>query len=241
MTINWSEKLDKFGRRFLQHFGVDPDWLPTASNAVCDIVKSDPASVVAFMESDPKGSIIAVSRLAVACQMAVYDRVGGPEGDREPKGLRRHWYHWYKVNFALPLSLALGENPNDPKWGLNWAGRLSQTYGWYVDRKGATYTDLWVKDASRMMQIFGTELFPRANIIICVEKDSLFDDFVAASRAIGAKALISGKGKSSKAAIEKLLRRIQEPSMPPSHTIFAPRLVVRDTCGAPVESVPLPT
>ena len=67
-----------------------------------------------------------------------------------------------------------------------------------------------------------------------------FDD-IATSAYVGLTTLRQPMYDMGKLAIEKLLRRIQEPSMPPSHTIFAPRLVVRDTCGAPVESVPLPT
>lgn len=57
-----------------------------------------------------------------------------------------------------------------------------------------------------MMRGFWDQLFNGANIAVAVEKDSLFGDFVTAAQALGAKALISGKGKQSKAATEKLLR-----------------------------------
>lgn len=69
-----------------------------------------------------------------------------------------------------------------------------------------TYKDLWVEDASRMMKMSADELFRHAHIVVAVEKDSLFADFDVAARSLGARAIISGKGKSSKAAIEKMLR-----------------------------------
>jgi LacI family transcriptional regulator len=36
-----------------------------------------------------------------------------------------------------------------------------------------------------------------------------------------------------KLATEKLLRRLREPETPPSHTVFAPQLIVRETSGGP--------
>jgi hypothetical protein len=57
-----------------------------------------------------------------------------------------------------------------------------------------------------MMSTYYETLFGGCHIIIAVEKDSLFADFTAAAKALGAKSVYSGKGKSSKAAIEKLLR-----------------------------------
>ncbi len=69
-----------------------------------------------------------------------------------------------------------------------------------------TYRDLWVEDASRMIARTHGELFLKSHIIIAVEKDSLFGDFEAAAKSLGATCIISGKGKSSKAAIEKMLR-----------------------------------
>lgn len=69
-----------------------------------------------------------------------------------------------------------------------------------------TYKDLWVEDASRMMARAQGELFKNSHIVVAVEKDSLFSDFEQAAKALGATCIISGKGKSSKAAIEKMLR-----------------------------------
>lgn len=61
-----------------------------------------------------------------------------------------------------------------------------------------------------------------------------FDD-IATSAYVGLTTLRQPMYEMGKLAIEKLLRRLADPDMPPSHTIFAPRLVVRDSSGAPVE------
>lgn len=167
-----------------------------------------------------------MSRLAVICQMEVYDRESGPDGDGQRKGLRRQWYTWYKTRFAQPYhkEIAPGKEFN----GTGWAGRMSQTYGWLVDNLDVTYRDLWVDDASRMMERtlgysgeqyrkalelyaehtppLHQKLFENFHIIVAVEKDSLYADFRAAARALGASVLVSGKGKMSKAATERFLR-----------------------------------
>lgn len=58
-----------------------------------------------------------------------------------------------------------------------------------------------------------------------------FDD-IATSAYVGLTTLRQPMYEMGKLAIEKLLRRLHDPQTPPSHTIFAPRLVVRDTSGA---------
>jgi hypothetical protein len=138
--------------------------------------------------------------------MVVFDATSGPEGDNKPKALRRAWYAYFKTRFAQPFSAGLGEDLQSERWGLNWAGRLSTTYAKLVDREDVTYRELWVEDASRMMEKFHGSLFNQCNIVVAVEKDSLFADFTTAAQALGARTVYSGKGKSSKAAIEKLLR-----------------------------------
>jgi hypothetical protein len=87
-----------------------------------------------------------------------------------------------------------------------WSQLISITYAEFVDKLDVTYKDLWIKDASRMVEHLHERLFKEANIVLAVEKDSLFEDFIEPARRIGASAVYSGKGKSSKAAIEKLLR-----------------------------------
>jgi hypothetical protein len=142
--------------------------------------------------------------------MAVYDHNDGPDGDGKPKGLRRQWYSWFKTRFAQPFSAQLAAHGDEKEMdgfdGTGWAGRLSTVYGALVDSKNVTYRDLWVDDASRMMDRNWQALFNGCHIIIAVEKDSLFADFKAGSKALGAISLVSGKGKQSKAATEKLLR-----------------------------------
>lgn len=210
MSHKWSSKLDDFGRSLLRRLGEDPDRLPTHYNPVTRELATNP-DFVSEIESMTGFSRIGLSRVATVCQMAIFDREGGPEGDRKGKALRRHWYAWYKTDFAQPFARQIGDVERNASGVLEiddraWAGRLSQTYGGFVDNENLTYRELWVDDASRMMERFHNKLFRGLNLLIAVEKDSLFSDFRAAAKALGATTVYSGKGKSSKAAIEKVLR-----------------------------------
>ena len=209
MSIEWSERLSAFGRNLLFELGEDPSWLPTDHNPITRALKDE-----GFVDThqDMKGfSRIALSRVATVCQMVVFDAEGGPEGDGKPKALRRHWYQWYKTKFAQPLAMQLGDYHTNGQGvpeinDIAWTQRLSQTYAYFVDTGKVTYKDLWVEDASRMMEQNWETLFSGCHIILAVEKDSLLADFLPAAKAIGARSAYSGKGKSSKAAIEKCLR-----------------------------------
>jgi hypothetical protein len=207
--MNWSNLLDSFGRDLLRKLGEDPDYLPTHYNPITNALKEpDFVGQLKEMEGFTR---VALSRVATICQMVIYDERGGPEGDGKPKALRRHWYSWYKGDFAQPLAFALGDTEINGQGieemkDIAWTQRLSNTYADFVDGGQVTYKDLWVEDASRMMDQNWERLFKTCHIILAVEKDSLFSDFAGASKALGAVSLYSGKGKSSKAATEKLLR-----------------------------------
>ncbi len=210
MNTNWYGHLDEFGRQLLDVIpGAYDAFHSATSNPVSDALK-DPTFVETY-QNLPGFSRMAVCRAAVLCQMQVFDRIGGPEGDRRPKALRRHWYSYFKSEVAQPLGMQMGDFTVNSQ-GIkelkdeDWSSRLSQVYAELVDSKIVTYRDLWVDDASRMFDTTYGKLYRGLNLLICVEKDSLFADFKAAARAIGATALYSGKGKSSKAAIEKVLR-----------------------------------
>jgi len=209
--MDWAALLSEFGVRLLDRLGINVRWdsLPTDSNPITDAL-AEGDFVERFGEMDGF-SRASVSKVATVCQMAVFDATGGPEGDGQPKALRRHWYQWYKTKFAQPFAQQLGDVTRNAQGVLEmkdlaWTGRLSQTYAWFVDNTDATYRDLWVEDASRMMASTYEALFEGCHIIVAVEKDSLFADFKGPAAALGARAVYSGKGKSSKAAIEKLLR-----------------------------------
>ncbi|OZC01583.1 LacI family DNA-binding transcriptional regulator [Rubricoccus marinus] len=60
-----------------------------------------------------------------------------------------------------------------------------------------------------------------------------FDD-VASSAYVGLTTLRQPMVEMGTLATELLLRRMSEPDTPPSHTVFVPRLVVRETTGGPV-------
>lgn len=57
-----------------------------------------------------------------------------------------------------------------------------------------------------------------------------FDD-VDASAYVGLTTLRQPMAEMGRLATEKLLRRLSDPSAPPSHAVFAPRLIVRETTG----------
>lgn len=209
---NWTSMLDEFGKGILRALGHDPDWLSGTQNAITDALAADADKFLALAQAIPGFSRTALSRVATICQMAVYDHQNGPENDGKRKALRRHWYAWYKTAFAQPLAFAIGdvkENAQGIKEmdDLAWTARLSETYAAFVDSRAVTYEDLWVEDASRMHRGFWNTLFDGCHILVCVEKDSLFEDFANAAQALGAQALYSGKGKSSKAGIERILRQ----------------------------------
>lgn len=204
----FNDLMGDYGRRVMTLLGAE--WYDgDGPNPITEAIRQGRGDEL--VNGTPGGSEIQLSIAASCAQMMKLNREQGPEGDGKPKALRRHWYSWYKAEFAQPLALALGQfeitgagvkQMDDRKW----SSLLSKTYGRLVDTGQVTYTDLWVEDASRMMRGFWEQLFSDANIAVAVEKDSLFGDFVAAAQALGAKALISGKGKQSKAATEKMLR-----------------------------------
>jgi hypothetical protein len=201
--------MDEFGKRLLAAIGGEDDFFSGSRNPVSDALKDE--NFVETYKDLPGFNRRAVCRVAILCQMAVYDRMGGPEGDRQPKGQRRHWYSYFKSEVAQPFAMQLGDYQVNGQGikeinDVDWSSRLSTIYGELVDSGSITYKDLWIEDASRMFDKMWQALFEGLHLLICVEKDSLFADFKAASEALGAKALYSGKGKSSKAAIEKVLR-----------------------------------
>jgi hypothetical protein len=219
---NWYAHLDGFGRRLLADMGIHSPqdltgMLGGMVNALTEALKgrlqwADADSFVQWGESKYGKDFnrTSLSRAATICQMAVYDKSNGPDGDGKEKALRRHWYHWFKVHFAQPLALALGDfevkGGNKVINDTAWSQRLSVTYAELVDSGEVTYKDLWVEDASRMITRTGQTLFDGFKVLLAVEKDSLFADFIPAAKAAGFAVVMSGKGKNSKAAIEKVLR-----------------------------------
>lgn len=219
-NVNWLSKLDGYALALVNSLGYDPYELQglisrNRENPLVSALRSDPKRFVAACSEAANGgapNLDGTSRAVVLCQMVLYDLQGGPEGDFKEKALRRHWYAYFK-QFAQMFAFALGKvRPNDQgvdeMVDIQWSSRLSKVYSDFVDNGNVTYLDLWVEDASRMTDIIGRNdpLIPGINLVLAVEKDSLFGDFKGAARAVGAMALFSGKGKMSKAATEKALR-----------------------------------
>ena len=203
--VRWERELSVFDNALLTRMGYDPRRLPTDCNPITEALKT--GDLVEKYGDVPGFGRAALSRTAVICQMGIYAATNGPEGDGKPKGLRRQWYAWYKANFAQPAAEQFGDlDDQDQMKDLAWNQRMSTTYADIVDGGRATYRDLWVEDASRMMDAIWERLFRGCSIIVAVEKDSLYGDFVGPAKSLGAASVYSGKGKSSRAGIEKLLR-----------------------------------
>ena len=207
--MNWNRKVSQAQRELLTAIGYE--YLPTDHNPITRALKGGD-----FLDRYGHLKIARnrtqLTRLAIICQMEVYDAQNGPEMDGRLASLREHWYRWYKVRFAQPLATQLGDKQKLNELGimdidgLLWFGRLSTSYGWIVDNLDVTYKQLWVEDASRKMEKFYIQLFRNANIIVAVEKDGMMKRFTTMTKALGAKSIYSGKGKSGKAGIELLLR-----------------------------------
>lgn len=209
--MNWTDKINGFGKELLGAMGYDLRDLQYSDHNPISKGLESPGFVERF--SHIKGfNRTQLSRLATVCQMMVYDEQNGPEMDGREASLREQWYRWYKVKFAQPLAIQLGDKMELNELGVMdidgraWFGRMSQTYGWIVANCDVTYKQMWVEDSSRKMDRFYTELFRNANIIVALEKDGMVKRFTAMSKALGARSIYSGKGKSSRAAIELLLR-----------------------------------
>lgn len=200
-NIDWTSKLDQFGRTLLSAMGHD--YLPSDHNPILESLRAGEfVQLYGELQGFNKSS---VARAAIICQMAVYDNERGPDGDGEPKALRRSWYGWFKTRFAQQFSAQMGEAEFKD---LNWNGLMSTSYGYLVDNVDVTYENLWVADASRMMKTLYTTLFSNLQVVVAVEKDSLYKDFVTLAENLGARAVVSGKGKMSKAGTEALLRQM---------------------------------
>lgn len=211
--MNWTQKLDAFGRTLLRELGYDE--IPNDHNPVTDALKDSE-----FIERydnqfawfNKSRCRTGLSKAAVLCQMQIYDAQNGPEMDGRLAGLREHWYRFYKARFAQPLAIQLGDKMELNEDGVMdidgkaWFGRMSKTYSWIVDSLDTTYKQLWVEDASRKMEKFYDQLFGNANIVLALEKDGMVKRFSGMAKALGAISIYSGKGKSGKAAIELLLR-----------------------------------
>lgn len=221
-NVNWKRLAGTYANRLYAAYDIHDEWdfkhavANTGKNPLVEALRDDPELFVMRAKNINKGklNLTGISRAVVLLQMQLYDLIGGPDGDNKTKAQRRHWYAYFK-QFAQMLGFATGKIKTlaDGTKGIddkNWSGMLSTVYKNFVLKENITYRQLWVDDASRMMEIFGDQnkLTKNVQLLIAVEKDSLFADFVPAAQAMGAMAVISGKGKNSFAATEKMLRSL---------------------------------
>ena len=120
MSKQWNRYLDEFGVALLEALGEDPYYLPIDRNPVTEALQKK--DFVERYSDLPKFSRVGVCRVATICQMVVYDHQRGPEGDGQPKALRRHWYAWFKVDWHNRWLSKWGTSPP-----MRWAFNRSRT------------------------------------------------------------------------------------------------------------------
>lgn len=174
------------------------------------------------------------------CQFFVMDNKKGPEGDSAKQMLRKHWYAWGKLALqpaAVRLGVGLMENGTPDSEKLY--DLMSRTLGdWNEDGK-LEYRQVWVENNSTQFKIIENTLpAPYDSILICCEKDAAFNGVVTSAVAMGALAVYSGGGKSSRSGIEKLYYAALQNKIRNGNTLYVLVISDWDTDG---ESVIAPT
>lgn len=145
-------------------------------------------------------------RSLAICQFYVMKNTNGPEGDGAMQMLRKHWYAWGKAGLqSASRHLGVGLMPNGEPDSEKLYDLMSRTFGDWNRDGSLEYRQIWILDNTTKMLLFEETLPPPFDgIIICCEKDAAFNGVALSAKAMGACAVYSGGGKSSRAGIEKL-------------------------------------
>lgn len=173
------------------------------------------------------------------CQFYVMDNLKGPEGDGARQMLRKHWYAWGKIALQ-PAAIRMGIGL---KGGLPDSEALydlmSTTLGDWNRDGLLEYRGVWVENNSTQIFLNDQVLpYPYDGIVICCEKDAAFNGVVVSGKAMGARAIYSGGGKSSRSGIEKLYYSSLQGLVRQGRTIYVLVISDWDTDG---EAVIAPT
>lgn len=141
------------------------------------------------------------------CQGFIMDTEKGPERDGAKQMLRKHWYAWAKTALqraADRFGTYLMDNGTPDSEALN--GLISSVFGKWNKDGLITYAQFWIENASTQFYINPNPI-KGVKIMICCEKDAAFQGVVTTGIAMGALAVYSGGGKSSRSGIELLYNR----------------------------------
>ncbi len=163
--------------------------------------------------------------------------------DKETRSLRGFWYKYIKPALSALGYLEKRDPKDDP--GRRWSQDLSQEIEKQVSAGILSYRGLHIEDESRSLnypdageieesdpkvRIYGYQqrgrIYPE--IILAIEKDSEYGTVEGIADVLGCSAL-SGKGKPSLAAMEKLIKRSKDEILDRNITIVA--LVDYDPSG----------
>lgn len=145
-------------------------------------------------------------RSLAICQFYIMRNMNGPEGDGAMQMLRKHWYAWGKSGLQnAARRLGVGLMPNGEPDSEKLYDLMSRTFGDWNKDGLLEYRQIWILDNTTKMILFDRPLpSPFDGIVICCEKDAAFNGVALSAKAMGACAVYSGGGKSSRAGIEKM-------------------------------------
>jgi hypothetical protein len=172
------------------------------------------------------------------CGFYILDNRKGPEGDGARQMMRKHWYAWLKSplqKLAIRLGKALMENGTPDSESLN--ALISKRVGEWNEKGLLEYRQVWIENNTTKFLVNPNAL-SEYNIVICCEKDAAFAGVCLSGIAMGALAVYSGGGKSSRAGIEKLYYACLKDRLRYSERLIVLTISDYDTDG---ESVIAPT
>lgn len=145
-------------------------------------------------------------RSLAICQFYVMNNLKGPEGDGAKQMLRKHWYAWGKLALQpAAIRLGIGLMPNGTPDSEKLYTMMSEVFGDWNEYALLEYQEIWIEDNTTQFMTFQETLpNPFDTIIVCCEKDAAYQGVALSAHAMGAWAVYSGGGKSSRAGIEKL-------------------------------------
>lgn len=147
------------------------------------------------------------------CGFYILDNNKGPEGDGARQMMRKHWYAWLKAplqKLAVRLGKSLMENGTPDSESLN--ALISKRVGEWNEKGLLEYRQVWIENNTTKFMI-NPNAIDEFNIVICCEKDAAFAGVCLSAMAMGALAVYSGGGKSSRAGIEKLYYACLKPRL----------------------------
>lgn len=134
---------------------------------------------------------------------------------RGSESIRNLWYLAFGLKnfidlYFTDLSSGIREVPNNLELADYICKKLSKNYGSYLEKIfKCLYADVGIVDESRKFyESACSPLFPY--IMLLVEKEGMLSKFQEIQKRLGINIILAGKGKSSRASVEKCIFKIME-------------------------------